>query len=104
MRGRDHQKPRQPCSHQAYRNAGREHAAGIRTGFLDRGDRGAYGRGNAVALTGAYGTAEGPLWRRRACWSKNSTWLTTALTASSRNGLVIKNVGSGRSPVISLSG
>ena len=36
--------------------------------------------------------------------SKKSAWLTTALTMSGSKGFVIRNVGSGRSPVSSRSG
>lgn len=36
--------------------------------------------------------------------SKNSAWLIAAFTASGWNGLVIRNAGSGRSPVSSRSG
>lgn len=36
--------------------------------------------------------------------SKNSAWLMTAFTVSVRNGLVTRNVGSGRAPVNTCSG
>src|SRR5262249_51233509 len=42
--------------------------------------------------------------RRFTCWSKNKTWLTIARTASSRNGLRMRNVGSGPRPVARRSG
>ena len=50
------------------------------------------------------GSASASAARGSACWSKNSTWLTIAFTASSRNGLGIRNVGSGPRPVVSRSG
>ncbi len=39
-----------------------------------------------------------------ALWSKKRAWLMMAFTVSARKGLVMRNVGSGRSPVKSRSG